>query len=102
NAKSKVKLAASVPFISNQDCCRTLPNIEVAANQICAGGDLEKNACQGDSGGPLMRQYLDKIADRMQWYLEGISSLGEECGSMGVYTRVGRYTSWILKTIEMK
>lgn len=67
---------------------------------MCAGGDAEKNACKGDSGGPLMRQFLDKIANRTQWYQEGVLSLGEECDRVGVYTRISRYVYWIIGIIE--
>jgi secreted trypsin-like serine protease len=56
-----------------------------------------KDSCQGDSGGPLMYN------SNNQWYLSGVVSFGEGCGSAnypGVYTRTSAYLSWIQSKIN--
>ncbi|KAF2904170.1 hypothetical protein ILUMI_01990, partial [Ignelater luminosus] len=100
---SDVKLKVKVPTISNDKCKKALNDTRIQANQVCAGGVAGKDACQGDSGGPLTRFFVDKLHDRVQWYQEGIVSRGVKCGQMGypaIYTRISRYMSWILHTIE--
>lgn len=56
-----------------------------------------KDSCQGDSGGPLM------YYSNSQWYLSGVVSFGNGCGSAsypGVYTRTSAYMSWIRSKIN--
>ncbi|GGJ18588.1 S1 family peptidase [Deinococcus roseus] len=60
------------------------------ANTICGPYYQGKDSCNGDSGGPLARSYNGRF------YILGIVSYGpEECRGEGVYTRVGKYVSWI-------
>lgn len=60
------------------------------ANTICGPYYQGKDSCNGDSGGPLARRYNSKN------YILGIVSYGPtECRGEGVYTRVGKYASWI-------
>ncbi|XP_018587609.1 coagulation factor X isoform X2 [Scleropages formosus] len=61
-------------------------------------GYLEEqmDACSGDSGGPFVSYYRDT------WYLTGVVSWGEGCGTKGkygVYTRLENFLSWIEETV---
>lgn len=68
-----------------------------ANTMLCAGlpttsGIGGVDSCHGDSGGPLI------VGDAAGgWRLAGLTSWGRDCGGryFGVYTRVGRYVSWI-------
>ena len=67
---------------------------QIAAGIPNIGG---KDSCQGDSGGPLMYNANN------QWYLTGVVSFGEGCGSAnypGIYTRTSAYLNWILNKIN--
>jgi len=95
-ATSKVLKKVTVPIISNEACNMTRYKGKITPNMLCAG-DLEKggkDSCQGDSGGPLV---VDTSKRKM---IVGVVSWGYGCAkpnSPGVYTRVSRYTDWILK-----
>ncbi|KAK2617021.1 hypothetical protein QQS21_000112 [Conoideocrella luteorostrata] len=68
--------------------CRTEMPQPITGNMICAGRP-GKDSCYGDSGGPLID---DTNA------LVGVVSFGRHCGMEGrpgVYTRVGKYISFI-------
>ncbi|KAM7364429.1 serine protease 7-like [Cochliomyia hominivorax] len=85
--KRKVEL----PYVDNSVC-----PIKVAPEQLCAGGEYQKDSCTGDSGGGLVRLAGDS------WVIEGIVSYGRGCGleRPGVYTRVTSYISWIQANIQ--
>jgi len=96
-AVSGVLRKVTVPVISNQDCnTKTKYQGKITGNMLCAG-DLEqggKDSCQGDSGGPLV------IENGGRRTLIGVVSWGYGCArpqSPGVYSRVGRYSEWILQ-----
>ena len=68
-----------------------------APSMVCAGvpgstTGAGVDACQGDSGGPLI---VGNGAG--EWRVVGLTSWGRDCGGRyyGVYTRVGRYATWI-------
>eukprot|EP00096_Caligus_rogercresseyi_P002664 TRINITY_DN14896_c0_g1_i1.p1 TRINITY_DN14896_c0_g1~~TRINITY_DN14896_c0_g1_i1.p1 ORF type:complete len:522 (-),score=84.71 TRINITY_DN14896_c0_g1_i1:463-2028(-) len=67
-------------------------------NQICAGGEKNKDSCSGDSGSTLMQEY------QLQYTAVGVVSFGPKlCGTEGVpgvYTRVRNYMDWILDSLE--
>ncbi|BES98909.1 serine protease [Nesidiocoris tenuis] len=92
---------AQVLVVSNDKCAnsyRQFEEVNITSSQICAGGN-GKDTCQGDSGGPLM--YPDNDG---RFYLIGVVSLGYKCaeeGFPGVYTRVSKYTDWIVDNVRM-
>uniref|UniRef100_A0A0K2VJJ2 CLIP domain-containing serine protease n=1 Tax=Lepeophtheirus salmonis TaxID=72036 RepID=A0A0K2VJJ2_LEPSM len=67
-------------------------------NQICAGGEKNKDSCSGDSGSALMQEFA------FQYTAVGVVSFGPKlCGTEGVpgvYTRVRNYLDWILDNLE--
>ncbi|XP_072268563.1 coagulation factor VII [Pyxicephalus adspersus] len=83
----------TLPRIASQQC-KTQTGINITDNMFCAGYiDGSKDACKGDSGGPYITMY------KKTYYLTGIVSWGLGCAKedkYGVYTRVSRYTNWIL------
>lgn len=75
----------TIPITPDGSQCGGTP-----ANTICGPYYQGKDSCNGDSGGPLARRYNNRN------YILGIVSYGpEECRGEGVYTRVGKYATWI-------
>ena len=77
------------------------------ANQMCVGGEANRDSCGGDSGAPLMKKYISKNStsgDSEKYVLIGMVSYGpSSCGTpgmMGVYTRVTAYKDWILENLR--
>jgi secreted trypsin-like serine protease len=99
---SNVKLQVWLPVVSNEDCGRVYQEKRrvIGDGQLCAGGVEGKDSCSGDSGGPLMSPGISSRDGRARYYLAGVVSYGPDpCGKKGwpgVYTRVARYTDWIL------
>jgi hypothetical protein len=102
---SNVKLQVWLPVISNEDCGRIYQQKRqnIGDGQLCAGGVEGKDSCTGDSGGPLMSTGISSRDGRTRYFLAGIVSYGPvPCGKKdwpGVYTRVARYTDWILSRL---
>lgn len=93
NEKRKV----SIPYVEQQVCREKFgKKLNVADEQLCAGGVFLKDSCSGDSGGPLMR-----LVDGT-WILEGIVSFGRGCGleQPAIYTRLRSYIEWIKDNVE--
>ncbi|KAI3378815.1 hypothetical protein SNEBB_000814 [Seison nebaliae] len=87
-----------VPLRDKNDCGFS----KLTERMFCAGQSKKdgktkqiKDACQGDSGGPLIRQHDDD-----KWYIYGIISWGVGCDGYGVYTKVNKYSNWIISTIN--
>ncbi|MFT7810291.1 coagulation factor IX-like [Arapaima gigas] len=91
-ATSPVLRKVDLPFVSRSQC-KASNSERVTRHMFCAGyGNKPRDACQGDSGGPHASRR------GATWFLSGIVSWGEECGTegkYGVYTRVSHYYDWI-------
>jgi transmembrane serine protease 9 len=102
---SNVKLQVWLPVVSNEDCgsIYRAKKISIGDGQLCAGGVEGKDTCVGDSGGPLMSPGISPGDGRARHFVAGVVSFGpESCGTKGwpgVYTRVSKYTDWILNQI---
>lgn len=102
---SNVKLQVWLPVISNEDCSKVYRELgqEIGDGQLCAGGAEGKDSCAGDSGGPIMSTGISSRDGRARYFLAGVVSYGpRQCGKKdwpGVYTRVSRYTDWILNQL---
>ncbi|XP_022659287.1 trypsin-1-like [Varroa destructor] len=93
--QTNVLQQVTLPIWSNQECQDKI-NIAVFDEMLCAGRKDEggHDACQGDSGGPLLVRNSEQ-----RWSLEGIISFGFKCaqkGVPGVYTRVSKFSDWII------
>uniref|UniRef100_UPI00398E98A0 complement C1s subcomponent-like n=1 Tax=Pristiophorus japonicus TaxID=55135 RepID=UPI00398E98A0 len=91
---------AEVPVVG-MDKCRGLDyrgkRPRFTDNMVCAG-QPGTDSCQGDSGGPFV---LRDLRHPSRHVVRGIVSFGpQQCGSYGVYTHVGRYLAWIVKTMR--
>ncbi|VVC93917.1 unnamed protein product [Leptidea sinapis] len=94
-----VKHYVEIPHKSLQSCKAAYEGhgvhrkFQITQNQICAGGEKDKDSCRGDGGGPLM---YEKDGQHTS---VGIVSYGPSvCGSVGipsVYTNVYKYLPWI-------
>ncbi|KAG9462450.1 hypothetical protein GDO78_014102 [Eleutherodactylus coqui] len=84
---------AILPRVTNQECIEK-SKLNISVNMFCAGfTDGSKDSCKGDSGGPYATKYKET------YYLTGVVSWGLGCArvdSYGVYTRVSRYTDWLI------
>lgn len=98
---SPVKLKLQIPYVNRSECTRAYmqQRLQISDNQVCAGGEKDRDSCDGDSGGPLMH-----VGQQMRWTIAGIVSFGlTECGTdrvPGVYTNVQSYLSWIKMTLR--
>uniref|UniRef100_A0A8U8B1X9 Uncharacterized protein n=1 Tax=Geospiza parvula TaxID=87175 RepID=A0A8U8B1X9_GEOPR len=87
-------MCAYVQLLSDAACRRAYPQ-RITPSMLCAGvSNRRVDSCQGDSGGPLS----------CNGTLQGIVSWGlQTCalpGHPGVYTKVCRFTPWILETMN--
>ena len=60
---------------------------------MCAGGEEGLDACEGDGGAPLVCEGASG-----RWYVVGLVSWGEGCGTPGVpsvYARVSYFSDFI-------
>jgi secreted trypsin-like serine protease len=62
------------------------------ASELCAGGEVGKDACTGDGGSPLVCQ-----AQSGRWTVVGLVTWGVGCASNipGVYARINYFRDWI-------
>nr|AQS60675.1 serine protease snake-4 [Sogatella furcifera] len=89
-----------INIISNEQCRRIFRHPEltqgIVDEMVCAG-EKGRDTCLGDSGGPLQ---FAKNNNRCVYYIYGLTSFGgNECGEMGVYTKVSSYLNWIEKEV---
>jgi len=83
-AKLRVALNAQQPGTGDR--------FQIHPSEICAGGEVGKDACTGDGGSPLVCQ-----AQSGRWTVVGLVSWGIGCASElpGVYVRVSHFKDWI-------
>lgn len=97
--RSSVKEKTKI-YIANKSYCVSLyknNNITITEKQLCAGGNDFEDACYGDIGGALM------VYRERKWYVEGITSFGYACRSVGwpgIYTRVNAFLDWIRDNVK--
>jgi len=93
-----------LPLVNNNECNNKLKNalnrqrpgsgnrFQLSDSEICAGGQVGKDACTGDGGSPLVCQALSG-----RWTVVGLVTWGVGCASdvPGVYARLSHFTQWI-------
>ncbi|XP_075759662.1 complement C1s subcomponent-like [Pelodiscus sinensis] len=96
-------MKAQIPVVTMEKCRNVKPEsladattFHFTENMICAGGG-RKDSCAGDSGGAFA---ITDPHNDSQYYVGGLVSWGPQCGTYGLYTRVGRYRDWILETMR--
>lgn len=97
---SSIKQKLAVPVVAAAQCSVRFRSagVSIRSNQLCAGGERNKDSCRGDSGGPLLQ-----VRNNQRFFIEGLVSFGAECGTEGwpgVYTKVGKYRDWIEGNIK--
>ncbi|XP_034938681.1 CLIP domain-containing serine protease 2-like [Chelonus insularis] len=102
---SDVKLKLALPISDRQACLERYGSASVflGDSQLCAGGQRGKDSCRGDSGGPLMA--VESTRDGFKrWTTVGVVSFGPSpCGMQGwpgIYTKISKYTDWILQNMR--
>lgn len=96
-------MMAQIPVVTMEKCRNVKPEsladattFHFTENMICAGGG-RKDSCAGDSGGAFA---ITDPHNETRYYVGGLVSWGPQCGTYGLYTRVGRYRDWILETMR--
>merc|ERR1712117_792717 len=93
-----------LPLVENNSCNNKLKSalnqqragsgnrFSLSQSEICAGGQVGKDACTGDGGSPLVCQGLSG-----RWTVVGLVPWGVGCASdvPGVYARMSHFTQWI-------
>jgi len=99
-----IQRKVSLPLVPSSSCNsalkRALNNqrrgvgdrFQLDASEICAGGEVGKDACTGDGGSPLVCQ-----AQSGRWTVVGLVTWGVGCASEtpGVYARISYFRNWI-------
>jgi len=93
-----------VPLVNNAQCNAGLRSalnskangvgqrFSLDPSELCAGGEVGKDACTGDGGSPLVCQ-----AKSGRWTVVGLVTWGVGCADQlpGVYVRVSQFREWI-------
>eukprot|EP00091_Calanus_sinicus_P017693 TRINITY_DN382_c0_g1_i11.p1 TRINITY_DN382_c0_g1~~TRINITY_DN382_c0_g1_i11.p1 ORF type:complete len:497 (-),score=165.67 TRINITY_DN382_c0_g1_i11:62-1552(-) len=93
-----------VPLVNNAQCNADLKSalnsqssgvgdrFTLDPSEVCAGGEVGKDACTGDGGSPLVCQ-----ARSGRWTVVGLVTWGVGCAEQlpGVYVRVSQFRDWI-------
>jgi len=99
-----VQRKVDVPIVDSTKCNNDLKlalnnqragsgnRFSLSPSEVCAGGEVGKDACTGDGGSPLVCQ-----STTGKWTVVGIVTWGVGCASdiPGVYARVSHFTDWI-------
>jgi len=93
-----------LPLVNDQACEQSLKGalnrqragtgnrFRLSPSEICAGGQIGKDACTGDGGSPLVCQ-----AQSGRWTVVGLVTWGVGCASdvPGVYARMSHFSQWL-------
>jgi len=99
-----IQKKVALPLVPSSSCNRDLKlalnnqrrgvgdRFQLDASEICAGGEVGKDACTGDGGSPLVCQ-----AQSGRWTVVGLVTWGVGCASEtpGVYARISYFRNWI-------
>merc|ERR1719338_107399 len=88
----QVSLGNKLKNALNQQRAGSGNRFSLSQSEICAGGQVGKDACTGDGGSPLVCQGLSG-----RWTVVGLVTWGVGCASdvPGVYARMSHFTQWI-------
>ncbi|CAH2986915.1 unnamed protein product [Chilo suppressalis] len=97
--QSMFKRDLLLPFVNLKDCQKVYSKAKITLTdeQICAGGEKDKNTCLGDTGGTLMYRGLNS------YVAVGIMSFGSTCYNddiPSVYTNVYKYVDWMYSVMK--
>ena len=86
------KCNSALKFALNARKAGAGDRFQLDASEICAGGEVGKDACTGDGGSPLVCQ-----AQSGRWTVVGLVSWGIGCASdlPGVYVDIYQFRDWI-------
>ncbi|KAK8718500.1 hypothetical protein OTU49_014702, partial [Cherax quadricarinatus] len=97
---TQILQTVKISFIS-RDVCNPFYNNALVPEQVCFGGEGQRDSCFGDSGGPVVSTGPNNSG---LYTLLAVVSFGQPtCGVPGVpavYTNVGAYRSWILSNLQ--
>ena len=99
-----IQRKVSLPLVPSSSCNSALKRalngqrrgvgdrFQLDASEICAGGEVGKDACTGDGGSPLVCQ-----GKSGRWTVVGLVTWGVGCASEtpGVYARISHFRNWI-------
>jgi len=99
-----IQRKVSLPLVPSSSCNSKLKRalnsqrrgvgdrFQLDASEICAGGEVGKDACTGDGGSPLVCQ-----GKSGRWTVVGLVTWGVGCASEtpGVYARISHFRNWI-------
>jgi secreted trypsin-like serine protease len=86
------KCEATLRRALNQQRAGSGDRFNLHSSEICAGGQIGKDACTGDGGSPLVCQ-----AESGRWTVVGLVAWGVGCASEvpGVYVKLSSFRDWI-------
>jgi dynein heavy chain len=98
-----------LPVVSAATCAESHPDFFASMTRsttFCAGYKNGTGVCNGDSGGGMYFKAITRGHTR--WYIQGLVSYGvpqqgsRRCASRhyAVFTRVGRYGDWLVRTLS--
>nr|ACO12798.1 Serine protease easter precursor [Lepeophtheirus salmonis] len=101
-AASRTLQKLNLPISSFEECNAAYRLFEVNnTQQLCSGGEPQKDSCNADSGGPLI--YKANEFSETPMFQVGIVSFGTRTcgvGKPGIYTRVSSFLDWIDQKLE--
>ncbi|XP_013148058.1 PREDICTED: transmembrane protease serine 9 [Papilio polytes] len=102
-SRPNVLQKTDVFVVTNDECNNWYESqgskIKIISTQMCAGHEQGgRDSCWADSGGPLMVR-----GNKGHSMVVGVVSTGSGCARArmpGIYTRVSRYTDWIVENVN--